>query len=251
MGWRVVTCDPTMTGSAADNVLDVVANEDISVKFAMRSPHARKWAARYTTGKLHEPVLTAHVLELLSPGQTFVDVGAHLGWFSLLAAARGARVVAFEMQTGLIPLIHESVGLNGFEDRVLVIPAGLGSACGIVPYGRRSLSASKGVLTATPEEALYAPCLTMDAALEGIEPDLVKIDVQGFEGHVIDGGRGTLAGSAPAIIMEMHNSSTQYGHSIASVLTTLHKWTMPSSCTTRIDGLPRLAPHSHPSSFTP
>lgn len=201
--------------------LDFDAGHGVSIKLATRAPHSRTWTGRLGGGRLHEPVLTEHVLRTLSPGDTFVDVGAHLGWFSLLAAARGARVLAFEMQAGLAPLVQENVELNGFEERVSVIPCGLGSECGLVPYRRRSLSAAKGVSTEEDEDVLLAPCLTLDVALAGIRPALIKIDVEGFEGHVLEGGAETLARHRPPLVLELHDASTRYGHSIAGVLRTL------------------------------
>lgn len=210
-----------MSDSEPPSVLDVSSIHGVSVRFALRTGHHRKFFGRYMDGTLHEPALTEHIVDFLSPGDTFIDVGAHLGWFSVLAAARGARVFAFEMQTGLIPLIHESLVLNDCADRVDVIGAGLGSSCGIVPYRRQSLSASKGVSTDIDDEVRYAPLLTMDAALAGVQPKLIKIDVQGFEGHVIEGAKETLVRSRAAVVVELHEATTQYGSSIAQVLTAL------------------------------
>jgi FkbM family methyltransferase len=212
-----------MTPDPGAPYLEIHARPDVLVKFATRAPHAQNWFRRYLDGRLHEPVLTAHILDRLGPGNTFIDVGAHVGWFSVLAAARGARVLAFEMQAGLIPLINESISLNGYDERITVVPAGLGRQCGLIPYRRESLSASKGVSTTGGETDLYAPCLTLDVALAGTDfvPDLIKVDVQGFEGHFVDGARETLSAHRPALIMELHDAARDYEHSTAAVLSTL------------------------------
>ena len=52
-----------------------------------------------------------------------VDVGAHIGWFTLLAASYGCRVLAFEPQPHAHPFLNASVVLNGFQRRVRALRA--------------------------------------------------------------------------------------------------------------------------------
>ncbi len=52
-----------------------------------------------------------------------VDVGAHIGWFSMLAASYGCRVLAFEPQPHAHPFINASIVLNGWQGRVRAIRA--------------------------------------------------------------------------------------------------------------------------------
>ena len=207
-----------MTEAVERSICSITTKHDLSVDFAMRRVPQRRWFRRYLDGRIHEPALTEHILDRTSPGVTFIDVGAHLGWFSVLAAARGAQVIAFEMQAGLVPMIQESVALNELDQLVSIVPAGLGSSCGLIPYPAESMAARSGVSVDDSENRLYAPCLTMDAALSDSEPDLIKIDVEGFEGHVLNGGRETLTKHRPSIVMELHDTTEKFGHSIAGVL---------------------------------
>lgn len=50
-----------------------------------------------------------------------VDVGAHVGWFTLLAASYGCRVLAFEPQPHAHTFLNASIVLNGFQDRVTLV----------------------------------------------------------------------------------------------------------------------------------
>ena len=81
-----------------------------------------------------------------------VDVGAHLGWYTLLAAAHGHRVAAFEPLRAQRQRLLESVALNGFEDRVKVFPFAASSERQLLPGGGRRTAevwSSKANETAT------------------------------------------------------------------------------------------------------
>lgn len=52
--------------------------------------------------------------------QTFVDIGAGIGLFSLMAASRGHPVIAFEMGKNSIESFNASLVYNGFQDRVQI-----------------------------------------------------------------------------------------------------------------------------------
>jgi FkbM family methyltransferase len=52
-----------------------------------------------------------------------IDVGAHIGWFSLLAASYGCRVVAFEPQPHAHAFLNASIAVNGFQDRIRLVRA--------------------------------------------------------------------------------------------------------------------------------
>jgi FkbM family methyltransferase len=47
-----------------------------------------------------------------------VDVGTNVGWFTMLAASMGCRVISFEPNPNIHPYLQMSLALNGFEDRV-------------------------------------------------------------------------------------------------------------------------------------
>jgi predicted RNA methylase len=77
---------------------------------------------RYTGGLLHEPSVSRHIAERLQPDDVFVDVGAHVGYFAVLAAKFCKKVFAFEMQRCLMPLIERNININGFTNVHAIMP---------------------------------------------------------------------------------------------------------------------------------
>src|SRR5690606_12848835 len=73
-------------------------------------------------GRQSEPLTAALIERLLEPGDVFVDIGAHVGWLSLLAARSvgpHGKVVAIDPQPYNCDRILTNAGLNGFENIVV------------------------------------------------------------------------------------------------------------------------------------
>ena len=166
-----------------------------------------------------EPGVRA-VLAALRPGDTFVDVGANYGTFSLLAAARvrpGGRVYAVEPQPRHAALLRRSAARNGAGDRVRVFEAACaeraGEATVYVPdqsSGKASVhGAYAGVLA---HRALAVRAETLDGLLDGHPLPgrvVVKVDVEGAERAVLRGARGVLGRHRPLLLFELHPRSSE------------------------------------------
>jgi FkbM family methyltransferase len=166
------------------------------------------------TGRLHyfydqpyEPELAYALMSRLKPGDVFVDVGANIGFFSVLAArvvtATGA-VVAFEPHPGARSGMVQAVKENGLSDIVQIVPAAAGASSGST---RLFLSQDTVLSTTDPsrsparefsfDRAIDVEQVTVDDWFRG-RPELVKrigavkIDVEGTEADVIEGMRATL-----------------------------------------------------------
>ena len=154
------------------------------------------------------------VVHLLRSGGTFVDVGAHLGTFSLAAAAHGCRVLAVEASRTNVRLLRTAVAYNGFGDTVTVIHGAAAAADGVVhfheegPYGMVDIpgAATKG---SGPGEDVRAYRLDrLLAAHEIGAVDLIKIDIEGYELEALDGlGAVLAADDAPAIVFESNSTA--------------------------------------------
>jgi FkbM family methyltransferase len=155
------------------------------------------------------PILPA----LLRPGGSFLDIGANIGYFSLIAAGlvgAGGRVVAVEPIPRTSALLRANIALNGFT-QVRVESYALGAAAGMIelhlpPEGAHQDYLATG-LAIPGWEALAVPCTTLDGAFAAWQLpriDLAKIDVEGGEPQVISGGRAVLAsGRIRALVCEI------------------------------------------------
>ena len=122
---------------------------------------------RYTGGLLHEPSVSRHIAERLQPDDVFVDVGAHVGYFAVLAAKFCKKVFAFEMQRCLMPLIERNININGFTN-VHAINAAVGDKRGLAGYSRAQFSALLGIYPGIDPDD-YAPMITLDDTMANLE----------------------------------------------------------------------------------
>ena len=171
---------------------------------------------------LHEFEDMAFLLHVLRPDDLFVDVGANVGSYTVLAgAAVGARCMAIEPLPATYEHLLDNIHLNRMEDRVRALNIGLGPQEGTLRFSSH-LDTMNHVLAEeeTDVSALEVPVRPLDAVVGAEEPAVIKIDVEGFETEVILGSASTLArGSLLAVIMELNGSGRRYGYDEAP----LHK----------------------------
>jgi FkbM family methyltransferase len=148
---------------------------------------------------------------------TILDVGANHGLFSLEAARHigpTGRVHAFEPTPGVRDQLLANLRSNGLDAIVEVIPAAVGAEEGSAKFrvhhgmtALNTMAAQDIVWLGRPlaaDEVIEVPVLTLDAhALRsGLDfIDFLKIDVEGFELHVLRGTRGLLASRRVGVIM--------------------------------------------------
>jgi FkbM family methyltransferase len=159
-----------------------------------------------------EPKETRQAWRLLGPGMTVVDVGANIGYFTLLAAARTGptgRVIAVEPSPYAHQRLAETIRRNGLT-QVRVEPIALGDQAGefdlyIPPEEARNHSPT--LVPAPGMTTVRVPVHTLDDRLDewGIDRvDLLKLDVQGFEPHVCRGAvRAFREGRIRALMCEI------------------------------------------------
>jgi len=123
-----------------------------------------------------------------------VDVGANLGWFTLLAASYGCRVISFEILPKAVQLIRLSLELNHFTDRVQLYHLGMSHISGNLTvyyndndWGFSSLRPLVGVPDGEVEQKVLVPVSTLDLMVKE-DVILLKIDVEGAEDLVLEGG---------------------------------------------------------------
>jgi FkbM family methyltransferase len=154
-----------------------------------------------------EDVTADYIKPLLRPGSTFVDVGANVGYFTLLASTLGARVVAYEPTPSVFARLRENVDLNGFQQAQLVNAAVMDKP-GTLSLHLSGDDPEANSLFGDGPQSVRVPAVSLDEdlAARGIEHvDLLKIDAEGAEAFVLDGATRLLSSpNPPAILVEVN-----------------------------------------------
>lgn len=162
----------------------------------------------------YEPSETRFILSRLAPGDVFLDIGANVGWFSILAADRvgtSGRVHAFEPRAETARLLTRSIADNGFSDRVTLHVTALGAADGESRLLGSEASTNLGGFRLARDADEAFPRMTSEVvsltALDSLPIEapvrLIKLDVEGAEPQVLEGARNLIARDRPVILSEV------------------------------------------------
>jgi len=154
----------------------------------------------------------------VASGSTFYDIGANVGFFTLVAAkivGADGFVVAFEPLPANVRQLEKNVTLNALTN-VTVIPKAVGSIEGLAGFavgddGRDNSRLSEGPAEGAGE--IEVPVTTVDAAVREHDlrmPDVLKIDVEGSEIEVLRGALQTIRRSRPLIVAEVHGIGPEF-----------------------------------------
>jgi FkbM family methyltransferase len=150
-------------------------------------------------------------LHYLRPGDLFVDVGANVGSYTLLASgAVGAKSIAFEPVPTTVNRLRSNVAANGIDALVEIRPICVGAKEGIARF-TTDADATNHVLAQPNAERSYieVPVGRLDAEIAS-PPSLIKIDAEGTDNVVLDGATGILSSTRPmAILIEDINSDNR------------------------------------------
>jgi len=162
---------------------------------------------------LHEFEDMAFLLHLLRPSDRFVDVGANMGSYTILArGVCGAGTVSYEPVPATFERLQDNLRLNdALDGRSRLVPAAVGAAPGTLKMSAGQ-DAMNHVVAAEEASALEVPVVTLDEDLFAT-PLLMKVDVEGFETEVFRGARRHLANPAlRALIVELNGLGRRYGY---------------------------------------
>ncbi len=152
----------------------------------------------------------------MRPGQTALDIGAHVGVYALQISrwtAPGGRVIAFEPNAGTAAVLRRHVAINGLDAAVRVEDLALGRQPGTsVFYGEPGSGLSR---LAAPNPDAPAAGIRADVTVSTVDdycrthevrPDWMLVDVEGFEFDVLAGAAETIraAGRSLSVIVEIH-----------------------------------------------
>ena len=164
-----------------------------------------------------EPETAAAICANLRAGDTFVDVGANVGYFSLLASAIVGpigTVLAFEPNPVTFQSLAHNIELNRCTN-VKAIPVGLANEVGVARfYTDRSGNSGAASLAAGPYRDLETTEIrldTLDRVLSALlpPPTMIKIDIEGAEVLALRGALGILREYKPVILCEVSEWSLE------------------------------------------
>jgi FkbM family methyltransferase len=170
----------------------------------------------YFYGHYHERYEADLVQRLLNADEVFWDVGANVGYFTLVAATvlnhRG-RVVAFEPGKNAYARLTENIALNAHRN-IQTFPVAVTDREGeaMLHLAGDIADSSASLYPVAPGQSGQEVCRTvaLDQVLrsEGLRPpDLIKLDAEGAELAVLEGARELLADSPPLWLMEMEEKN--------------------------------------------
>lgn len=155
----------------------------------------------------YEPIETELVRQTLRPGDTFVDVGAHVGYYALFAARQvgpTGRVHALEAHPDNHALLEQNIALNAYPN-IEAFHVAASDEAGVAELyvstsgnlGGHALVPSGGKSEDSPRVEVRTVRLDDHFAEHGLRPDVMKLDVEGAEARVVRGMDETLATGRP------------------------------------------------------
>lgn len=170
----------------------------------------RRWViasgSRFVKGT-YEPIQSEAFCRLIRPGSVVFDVGAHVGYYTVLSsflAGPCGQVIAFEPLPANLKFLRRHVRLNGCDNvRILENCVGEGSC-----MARFDDSHGTGVGHLACEGTLEVQVRSLDEMVESGElpiPQFIKIDVEGAELLVLSGAQRLLRRQHPILILSTHS----------------------------------------------
>jgi FkbM family methyltransferase len=134
----------------------------------------------------------AFLLHLLRSDDLFIDVGANVGSYSVLASAVcGAYAIAVEPDPDSMRSLQRNIEANGIGHRVTCVEAALGGRPGTARF-TTGLDTTNRMACEGDTETREIRVKTLDEIARGQHPVLIKLDVEGHEAMVLEGGCDTL-----------------------------------------------------------
>jgi len=197
---------------------------DITIKHHHTGAPVRLHSFRHKGYWWHGAKREAETMEafrrVLRPGDTVIEVGAHIGYialfFSHLVGPRG-RVITFEPGENNLPYVRANVARHpnvrlvekAVGDRAATMKLNIENLTGqnnsLIDHFEGLAANQRAAAVATEVRAVDVEVITLDSfcAEESLRPALVKIDVEGFEHEVLLGAREVLATHRPIVMVEV------------------------------------------------
>jgi FkbM family methyltransferase len=159
-----------------------------------------------------EPVATQAVLSYANRGMCAFDIGAHLGYYSLLLAkcvGPVGRVVSFEPSPVNFSTLQRNILINNLKI-VELINLAVFSKSGMIEMSVSLTDTASGdwsISRRANRDSIQVGTISLDQFCEAnhLLPDFLKIDVEGAEYDVLMGGREAISRRQPTMLIELHH----------------------------------------------
>jgi FkbM family methyltransferase len=202
--------------------------------------------------RTHSDECLAWLLQaLLSPRMTFLDVGAHVGAFTLVGAkmvGNEGKVIAIEPLPPCAEAIRRNAAMNGM-DNVKVYEGALCDYSGRIGFQSDSQRSGGWIAVRPDQVAFETQCWTLDdffrsAGLTRV--DVMKLDASGNEFTALRGGAETLRrGGVGALVMKLYNprvTQERFGYDSRKSLSLLREWGFQSKLIIGLEAFPIFSP---------
>lgn len=194
----------------------------------------------------HDRGIQHTINRVLRPGDTFVDVGANIGYYTRMGSrivGSGGRVLAFEPSPAAYKLlVRNTETLQNVE----LVRAAVSNNFEDVEFGIRAKGDMSSMDTRDALETIRVPSVTLDGILaQHPAVRLIKIDVEGFERAVLEGAQQCLLNQRPVVCFEFTERFASLSGVTAQDFAALFesakygiRWLHPSGKTTPVFGEP-------------
>lgn len=163
---------------------------------------------------IYEPNETSYFISRLHSGDTVLDIGANIGWFTLVAAKHAGKnglIHSFEPRPDTARMLRRTISDNELARQVTVWEYALSDCWGKVDLVWRkeagnpghSFVAGNSTEAVESYESTKVTAAPLDDLLPEIAPDLIKIDIEGAEPIAIQGAKNAILRKRPAILSEL------------------------------------------------
>lgn len=172
---------------------------------------------------LAEPADMGFVLHALRPESLFLDVGANVGVYTVMASgAVGATSIAIEPAPSTVRKLKRNILINGISASVEIANVAVGDSSQTVRFTTESDTMNHVVSSEENVNFCEVDMKPLDAILAGRSPDVMKIDVEGYELPILTGASNLLRDPVlQAVVIELNGSGKRYGFADEDVVSFL------------------------------
>lgn len=188
--------------------MDKLKNVKIFGKYVFYYLAGDKYVGQRIALEKYEPYETELILRQVKKGDVVVDVGANIGYYTILLAdkvGKKGKVYAFEPDSTNFEILEKNIKANGLKN-VVAVKAAVGSRDGKLKLYKSSENFGDHKLYGEEKVKEEVKIIKLDNFVKE-KIDLVKIDTQGWEPEVIDGAKNLIEKWKPIMFMEYSPAS--------------------------------------------